>query len=79
MKKFLISYNVSLFRDYLLDLHFLTDTLEDIERQVDEHFQDCCPLVYENIIKKLQYLPYSFKIYELMELKELLLLNMNLY
>jgi hypothetical protein len=72
MKKFLISYNVSLFRDYLLDMYFVTDTLEDIERQVDEHFQDCCPLVYENIIKKLQYLPYSFKIYELMELKELL-------
>ena len=67
MKKFLISYNVSLFRDYLLDLHFLTDTLEDIERQVDEHFQDCCPLVYENLIKNRQENPYTFKIYELSE------------
>ena len=72
MKKFLISYNVSLFRDYLLDLHFLTDTLEDIERQIDEHFQDCCPLVYDNLIKNRQENPYTFKIYELKEFKELL-------
>ena len=67
MKKFLISYNVSLFRDYLLDLYFLTDTLEDIERQIDEHFQDCCPLVYDNLIKNRQENPYTFKIYELSE------------
>jgi hypothetical protein len=79
MEKFLISYNVSLFRDYLLDLHFLTDTLEVIERQIDEHFQDCCPLVYDNLIKNRYENPYTFKIYELRELKELLWLNMNLY
>lgn len=72
MKKFFISYEVSLPGGYLLDFHFITYTTEEILGQIDDHFRDCCPLVYENIIKKLQYLPYSFKIYELMELKELL-------
>jgi hypothetical protein len=79
MKKFLISYNVNLFRDYLLDMYFVTDTLEEIQGQIDDHFRDCCPLVYENLIKNRQENPYTFKIYELKELKELLWLNMNLY
>lgn len=70
INKFLISYNVSLFRDYLLDLYFITDTLEEIEGQIDDHFRDCCPLVYENLIKNRQENPYTFKIYELSEIYE---------
>lgn len=67
IKKFLIAYNVNLFRDYLLDMHFLTDTLENVELQIDDHFRDCCPLVYDNLIKNRYENPYSFKIYELSE------------
>lgn len=67
IKKFLIAYNVNLFRDYLLDMHFLTDTLENVELQIDDHFRDCCPLVYEKFIKNRQENPYTFKIYELSE------------
>jgi hypothetical protein len=36
-------------------------------------------LVYDNLIKNRYENPYTFKIYELNELKELLWLNMNLY
>ena len=66
-KKFLITYNVSIFYEYLLDLYFITDTLEEIELQIDDHFSDCYPLVHESLIKNRHENPYTFKIYELSE------------
>ena len=66
VRKFIVTYNVCLFCEHLLDLHFLTETLEDIEKQVDDHFRECYPLVYDAVIKKCEDFPYTFKIYELL-------------
>lgn len=64
-KNYLISYAVALYSEYLLDFHFITDTLEEVEHQIDDHFRDCCPLVYESVIKKREDFPYIFQVYEL--------------
>lgn len=69
-KKFVVTYNVCIFREHLLDLHFLTDTIEDIERQVDDHFRECYPLVYEAVLKNCEDFPYIFQIFELSPIYE---------